>query len=499
MKITDLKTPAVVYSPSGNQTQELQKLSQTDAQTGGMITRLQTSFNDASLNVLKGVGKGIGSTIFGVAKLGETMISPVVKPLERITGVEIAAPLGERPEFLKPEGVAQSIGFGAEQIAEFLLPSSAVLKGAKAIEAVGKASKLGSFAQGALKVGGRAALEGVASGGIRAAQTQSFESGAKFGAVAGGISAGVGATAEFLRRSGIQEKLYAQVFRNTGDDMLKELKTGALKNLKTTHPDEFRRLVEAGIVKTDKAGEVVFNPTLAREALDRGLRGSLKNMTNEVVRQNLNYELKAQNLTEGFTEKLKIPEARKYVNLLKQVQAQYKGTFLQGRGEIAGGFIKEIEKTKGNLSAKNVLKLRRFLDSMRRASSYRPNPALSIAQDDFRKATDLLRGTLSDKIPGMKGLMNEYRFTFDALESLGKEASRRGNAAIVNLIDTALFGFGGVLTQGMAGAAAFPLARRALTLPSVVTKLGSVIEKGTGGTVFRGIKGAVSQLLPPPQ
>src|SRR3990167_6656588 len=490
MKISELKNPRVVFDPSKNQAEQLPELASTASQIfpeNGFMSKI----GEAGLDFVKGIGKGFGSTIFGIGKLGERLVNPI----ERTLGIKETKT--EKPELLVPQGLAQKIGFGTEQIAEFLLPGGAVLKGAKGIEAAGQVAKLSPLAQGALKVGGRAILEGATSGGIRAAQTGSFKEGAKFGAVTGGISGVFGTTGEILRKTGISEKLYSQVFKNTADDMFQELKTGALQNLQNAKPEEFAQLVEAGIIRAGKDGKGVCKPTLAREALDRGLKGSLKNMTNEVVRQNLNYELQAQNLVRGFGQKIKITEPKKYANLLKQVEAQYKGTFLQSRADLAKNFRTIIEKSKGTISAENTLKLRRFLDSMRRASSYRPNPALSIAQEDFKKATDLLRGNLSDKIPGMGKLMNEYRFTFDALESLGKEAAKRGNSALVNLIDTALFGFGGVLTQGVAGAAAFPLTRRALTLPSVTTRLGSMLEKGIKGTFGRLIKGGAAQIIPP--
>lgn len=444
-------------------------------------------FSDVSFDVLVGAGKGIGSTIFGIGQLGAKLISP----LEKTLGVERTSEeiIGGKPEFLKPKGTAQQIGFTTEQIAEFLIPTTAVLKGAKAISAAAGAAKISPLLQSVARVGGRAALEGITSGGIRAAQTGEFKEGAKFGAITGGLSAGIGAAGEFLRRVAFPEKLYSQVFRNSYDDMSEALRTGGLKNLQAKSPEKFKELVEAGVIKS-KGGIVEFNPTLAREALDRGLKGSLKNMSNEVVRQNLNYELQARQLAAGFKKTLEVPRYKDYIKLLKQVQAQYESSFLSSRGEIAGEFINQLKKGKGFISAENTLKLRRYLDSMRRASSYRPNPNLSIAAEDFKSATDILRGVLSKNIQGMGKVMNEYRFTFDALEALGKEAMRRGNSAVINLIDTALFGFGGVLTQGVAGAAAFPLTRRALTLPSVVTGLGSKIEQGIRGTAGRLLKGA---------
>lgn len=108
-----------------------------------------------------GVIKGGASTISNVSSLGQ-------KALEKITGVKSVTPtLNESiGETLKPQGTAEKIGFGTEQIGEFLIPGGAATKAGKAVEAVSGASKLAKAA----KVGAVAATEAVTAGGITGLQ-----------------------------------------------------------------------------------------------------------------------------------------------------------------------------------------------------------------------------------------------------------------------------------------------------------------------------------------
>lgn len=98
-------------------------------------------------NLAVGAVKGAGSTILGIGELG-------TKTLGRLVGADVAGTTRfaeqQRQTTLKPVGTAQKVGFGAEQIGEFLLPTGIETK---------IASKLGTLG----KVGAAAAKIGVAS------------------------------------------------------------------------------------------------------------------------------------------------------------------------------------------------------------------------------------------------------------------------------------------------------------------------------------------------
>lgn len=129
-----------------------------------------------------GVLKGAGSTAKGLLQLGEKLGGEqIIRGLDRISGTKSILPSQDFSNILAnaklditPRGTAQKVGFGAEQIAEFLIPAGATSKAVKIGEAgvmaskIGKASKL---AQGAAKL---AVRSGVAAGEgalVTAAQT----------------------------------------------------------------------------------------------------------------------------------------------------------------------------------------------------------------------------------------------------------------------------------------------------------------------------------------
>jgi hypothetical protein len=162
-----------------------QPVSQETPQSSSTLGRVAGAVGNFGV----GVAKGLGSTVFGIGQLADKVIPGQLLP-------------EEKPEFLKPKGTAQNIGFGAEQIGEFFIPAGLAVKGAKAIEGasalskLSKAGKAGKIASGALKLGGKAAIGATEAGAVRAAQTggdiEEVKTAAKFGAAAPFVAAGVG-------------------------------------------------------------------------------------------------------------------------------------------------------------------------------------------------------------------------------------------------------------------------------------------------------------------
>lgn len=84
-------------------------------------------------NLAVGVVKGLGSTLAGASSLGERYL---LRPIDKLMGIETEGPTqGQQiqEQLLQPKGTAQKIGFGAEQIAEFLIPSSKIAKAEKGL------------------------------------------------------------------------------------------------------------------------------------------------------------------------------------------------------------------------------------------------------------------------------------------------------------------------------------------------------------------------------
>jgi len=120
-----------------------------------------------------GVLKGLGSSLFGAAKLGERFgkFTPgglVQKGVEKLIGRKSFKLPEEKPSFLEPEGTLQKFGFTAEQIGEFFVPAGKVGQAEKAITTATKAiPKFGKL----LGLAGRSAVRGAEAAGVGAVQT----------------------------------------------------------------------------------------------------------------------------------------------------------------------------------------------------------------------------------------------------------------------------------------------------------------------------------------
>lgn len=141
----------------------------------GKATQVAETIGQAGTDVALGAAKGAGSTIFGLGQLGQRIIEPVL-------GGKVA----EKPEFLEPQGIAQKIGFGAEQIGEFFLPASIAAKGVKTLEAGVKASQAGKFLQGTSKLIGRSLIGAGETGVVSLAQQGQLNEEVKRNMIIGG-------------------------------------------------------------------------------------------------------------------------------------------------------------------------------------------------------------------------------------------------------------------------------------------------------------------------
>lgn len=133
---------------------------------------------------LTGAAKGVASTALGIGELGARGLTAVTKPLvdlarpavqsitEPLAGKLGVGPTQEqalesmgklREEVTAPKGAVEQAGFGTEQIAEFLFPSSAIGKVGKATEGASIGSKL-------LQLGKQGGKEALVSGAIAAGQ-----------------------------------------------------------------------------------------------------------------------------------------------------------------------------------------------------------------------------------------------------------------------------------------------------------------------------------------
>lgn len=388
-------------------------------------------------NFSEGFAKGGLSTIKGIGQLG-TNIANAVLPKSLEFPAEYGTGSGEftkkllSKETLDPEGTAQKVGFGVEKIAELFAPAAKIAKAEKVANILFKGSGL---AQATKRIVSKAVINAVPTAGVVSAQTGSFKEGAKAGLISGGVRTGMAIIGEGARALHLPERLYSTIFKSSAKDMITELKSGGLATLQQNNPKRFQELVKAGIIKVSESGSPVLNDTLAEQALDKGLRGSIRGMADEVVTGALNSEDEVQKIASQYSGVVNLKEPQ-FQNVLRKIAGEYEDV---GFGEIADEANKLadiLKNTKGDVSAGIALKVRRFLDRVRIASSFdKPVVNLSTSQGNLKTLADSVR-TRVNSIPGMGDAMKNYAFYIDALESLAREASRRGNNQVLSLIDS---------------------------------------------------------------
>lgn len=481
---------------------------------------LSSEQNVASQNsTLKDLGigavKGVLSTAKGIGTLGQTILDQTTGRLVNLArGKGFTPNTGEQGNIgdvyrkgsqfetdvskaLEGTNTAQKIGKGAEQIAEFFIPAGAATKAEKAINVLSKGISKPILAT-ATRVLGKAAVQGTAAGLVTAAQTGGNLKEIAISAGTAGLTRGGMATiGEGARAIKIPERLYSTIFKNSKNDMIAELTSDAIENLKRSNPTKYQEFLDKGIIKTSGAKSVV-NETLAEKALDRGLRGSLRNMSNEVVYKTLESENTLQNIVKTYNGTVDVSE-KQFVNVLKNIAEDYADV---GFGEVAqqaDNIASSIQAAGGKVDAGVALSLRRFLDRMRIATSYdAPANKLSQTQANFKTLSDTVRTRLA-KVPGVEKVMKDYSFYIDALDALAKEAKRTGNNQIIGMIDS--------LFLGSAAASAQPITpltigmiRKIAATPAGATFLAQFINNPNisrvGSASIGAASDAISSVLP---
>lgn len=154
--------PKIVQMPNGDVVEFPESMS--DDQVGAAIRQqyepksgsFLASAGSAVGNALVGAAKGAGSTAFGLGSLVNSASKGLQSPLYPQTGVgDMIQPgsFDSKPPELTPQGTAQKVGYGAEQIGEYFIPG-------------GAASKAGK-----LPLLGRMGMEALTTGAVGAAQS----------------------------------------------------------------------------------------------------------------------------------------------------------------------------------------------------------------------------------------------------------------------------------------------------------------------------------------
>jgi hypothetical protein len=249
------------------------------------IATIGEMISDTGDDVIKGVAKGVGNTVFGLGKAVHDYT-----PIGRISDAILPGAFEQRPEELIPQNTAQRVGYTGEQMAEFLLPTGAAGKVGMAAE-VAKATGL-TGAQGGSKgeMGASAVLSAVPAGAMTSKAAQWIGSKAEplvraavkptvtaMQRVAGASVEGLDAKAHQMVRFIIDNRVTtAEKARTIVDQAEKELqRLLTLKNAPTDAPQRALRYLEAIEKQAAKQGlpaqDVGIIRNAAAEVLQSGL------------------------------------------------------------------------------------------------------------------------------------------------------------------------------------------------------------------------------------
>lgn len=461
---------------------------------GKQQTQQQSTLNKVAGGVDKFV-QGAGQFAEGFAKSGINLVKNVAgltergleatvgKGIEAVTGKPLAkstlSPGQPGYQALErvstPEGGLQKAGFVAGEVTQSLLPAGAIGKAEAGVNALIKGAGL---LKGTARMLGKAAISGGVAGATTLGQTGDIEKAKNSALTGGAVRGALNVAGGTLRALKVPERLYKVIFKDTVDDAYNQLRSGGLQNLAKTSPNEFKQLVDAGLIKTVD-GQPKIVDSLAKQAIDKGLKGSLDNIANALVKSELKTELAVQNLAKGYTKPIIVEPS--YKEVLNEIADFTKNVRLGKMSETAKGLANAIAED-GSTSAENVLIMRRFLDGLRRSFTA-PVEKQSLQQQELKFLTDNLRGKLKE-IPGFGDKMKDYVFYIDALDSVANEAKRRNNSSIVGLIDAAFLGPS--LSAGTNVGMLAALGRRIINLPTIATRAGSSLSKNALGKTAAG-------------
>jgi hypothetical protein len=97
----------------------------------------ERTWGDTAADVAIGAAKGVGNTVFGLGKMVRDYT-----PVGYISDAILPGAFDQRPPEITPTNTAQRVGFTAEQVGEFFLPTGAARMLPKAVAELGKSGAL---------------------------------------------------------------------------------------------------------------------------------------------------------------------------------------------------------------------------------------------------------------------------------------------------------------------------------------------------------------------
>ena len=227
-----------------------------------------------------------------------------------------------------------------------------------------------------------------------------------------------------------------------------------------------------------QAREKPLDPLLAREAMQRGFKGTNEEMLVKSVRDLQGFEVQVQKTIRVSKANVTIDKPR-FIQLVKSGVTGYKEGIMPEGADQGAKMLAILAKTKGNtIPLKDALPLRRFLDDARSMSSFKMNPKLSFKQEGLKAGADELRGELARVSPKLANLMREERIRINVRDVLIDKEYAAQNRAFVSLSDILLGGGGLAVGGGINPFLLTPMfIARGLQSPNYLTKGGLFLDK----------------------
>lgn len=415
----------------------------TSAGSGDWAAAMQRRAAGLVGDVALGAVKGAAGTAIGLGELAHKVpgVSRAVDALYGQPGLSARAFPAAR-EAVAPTNTAQQVGRFAEQTAEMMVP----------------AAKVASVTKGAGLVAQMAA-QGATGAAVTGAQTGGDHEDMLASALLMGATPAVAKAASTIGRGlteRLPERLYTQIFKHAHDDVAQAFRA--------------------------EAGGAAPNPTLAKEAVEKGLMGSTRNMAVYSAKKLDTLETQLQR--EAGKRIMVLPKKAEFVGLLDDIERQFSKGFFSERGKEAAALKSALTTMPGpSARATDMLKVKRFLDGLRTSSSFRLDPNLAPKQEELKIAADMVRAKLHT-VPAMSQLIQDERVFIQAFEALVDDAVRTGNRKLLGLTDVMLGGGG--LASGVPGAGLGAMAAvRAGQTPRILTGLGQALYR-TGAAIPSG-------------
>lgn len=405
----------------------------TPNQIGGI-----TSSGIGSLPVLKqitqlgtGIGSGVGTaalgTLSGASRLvgkGQDILGGLIN---KIIGTKNQPQGGDQARqianaidtvktdiFQKPNqdelsSVSGEVGNIVGQAAPYALgageANATVGNGVKGlISGSGALPSVARTAAGALTEAGLNTAEGyLTSGGDKkAALTQ--------GAMAGlldGVTSGIGEAANALKTP---ESLMMKVFKTNK--------------------------AEVGNTLRGNGGD-----TIAKQALDRGIGGTVSNMAQQITTGMSDAEKTiAGEFQKAGNPNIVLENPQRFIDAIQQKASLLERSGATTEAQGLKSSLSAINPETGEISAGNALSLRRYLDGLRNEKAFlQPTEELNAAQAGLKEMTDEIRHKVN-AIGGVGDAMKDYQFYIKALDKLTDYAKSSGNKQTLNIIQQGLLG-----------------------------------------------------------